>query len=101
MDSVGVIVDPEDEAVALATDKRGRDARAERPPEEGLLLLYPISRWSGHDATEGGNRRRLFEDADGPLARDLVGLAISFPRSNQQQRVDAYLEGTVGWRPVE
>ena len=100
-DSVGVVVDPEDEAVALATDKRGREARAERPPEEGLLLLYPISRWSGHDATEGGNRQRLFEKAEGPQARDLVGLAISFPRSNQQQRVDAYLEGSVGWRPVE
>jgi len=100
-DSVGVIVDPEDEAVGLATDKRGRGARAERSPEEGLLLLYPISRWSGHDIPEGGSRQRLFENVEGPQARDLVGLAISFPHSNQQQRVDAYLEGTVGWRPVE
>lgn len=100
-DSVGVIVDPEDEAIALPTDKRGRDARAERPPEEGLLLLYPISRWSGHDAADGGNRQRLFENPDGPQARDLVGLAISFPRSNQPQSIDAYLEGSVGWRPVE
>jgi hypothetical protein len=100
-DSLGVIVDPEDEAVGLATEKRGREARSERPPEEGLLLLYPISRWSGHDALVGGSRQCLYENPDGPLARDLVGLAISFPPSNQQQRVDAYLEGTVGWRPVE
>ena len=100
-DSLGVIVDPEDEAVGLATEKRGREARLERSPEEGLLLLYPISRWSGHDASVGGSRQCLYENPDGPLARDLVGLAISFPPSNQQQRVDAYLEGTVGWRPVE
>lgn len=100
-DSVGVIVDPEDEALGLNTAKRGRDARAERPPEEGLLLLYPISRYSGHDLIDGGNRRRLFDDPECSLARDLVGLAISFPRSNQKQIVDAYLEGTVGWRPVE
>ncbi len=100
-DSVGVIVDPEDEALGLDTKKRGREARAERTPEEGLLLLYPISRYSGHDLAEGHNRRRLFDDPDGSLARDLVGLAISFPRSNQKQTVEAYLEGTVGWRPIE
>lgn len=100
-DSVGVIVDPEDESVGLTTNNRGRDARAERPPEEGLLLLYPISRYSGFDLKEGGNRRRLFADPDGALARDLVGMAISFPPSRQPQVVEAYLEGTVGWRPVE
>lgn len=100
-DSVGVIVDPEDEALGLSTAKRGREAREERPPEEGLLLLYPISRYSGHDLNEGGNRRRLFDAPDGSLARDLVGVAISFPRSKQPQIVDAYLEGTISWRPVE
>lgn len=42
-DSVGVIVDPEDEALGLNTTKRGRDAREERSSEEGLLLLYPIA----------------------------------------------------------
>lgn len=100
-DSVGVIVDPDDEALGLNTAARGREARAERPPEEGLLLLYPISRHSGHDLIEGGNRRRLFDIPSGSLARDLVGLAFSFPRSKQPQIVDAYLEGTLGWRPVE
>lgn len=100
-DSVGAIRDPEDEAMGLNTIKRGRDARAERSAQEGLLLLYPISRYSGYKITEGQNRRQLFDDPDGPLARDLVGLAISFPRSNQPQIVEAYLEGTVGWRPVE
>src|SRR3569833_3497697 len=56
---------------------------------------------SGHNASEGGNRRRLFENPEGPQARDLVGLAISFPKSNQPQSVQAYLQGTVGWRPIE
>jgi hypothetical protein len=76
-------------------------AREVRPATEGLLLLYPISRFSGHDLDEGGGRRPLFEDPAGPRARDLVGLAISFPKSGQTQRVEAFLEGTVGWRPVE
>lgn len=100
-DSVGVIVDPEDEAVGLVTDQRGRDARKLRPAQEGLLLLYPISRYSGQDTKEGSNRGPLFEDPRSPDARDLVGLAISFPRSTQPEEVEAYLEGTVGWRPVE
>jgi len=30
-----------------------------------------------------------------------VGLAISFPDSRQPQQVEAYLEGTVRWTPVE
>lgn len=99
--SVGVITDPEDEAIGLDTAKRGRHAREERHSSEGLLLLYPISRFSGRDLEAGGSRRALFDDPLGPQARDLVGLAISFPRSAQPQRVEAYMEGSVGWRPVE
>lgn len=100
-DSLGVITDPEDEAIGLVTEKRGRDARGERPPEEGLLLLYPISRHSGYDLQPGGSRRPIFDNPTDPRTRDLVGLAISLPKSNQPQPVLAYLEGTAGWRPVE
>ena len=119
-DSLGVITSPGDEAMGLTEELKtqARDlvetaqasgrtksensaAREVRPAEEGLLLLYPISRSSGYDIPEGGNRQPLFDDAARSQARDLVGLAISFPRSNQPQRVEAYLEGTVGWRPVE
>jgi hypothetical protein len=113
--SLGVITSPGDEALGLSEAAReemarrraegvteNRAARMSRPAEEGLLLLYPISRRSGHDLGETGNRRGLFEDPDGPDARDLIGLAISFPSSHQPQlAVTAYLEGTVGWRPVE
>lgn len=119
-DSVGVVTSPGDEAIGLTAELKAQandivqaaqaagrtkaensSARQVRPPEEGLLLLYPISRHSGYDLAEGGNRRQLFDATDGPQARDLVGLAISFPRSNQPQRIEAYLEGTVRWRPVE
>ncbi len=119
-DSVGVITSPEDEAVGLASelrteaDERVRDAQADgrikslssaarevRPATNGVLLLYPISRYSGQGLKTGNGRRPLFHDPAGPLARDLIGIAISFPRSNQPQRVEAFLEGTVAWRPVE
>lgn len=119
-DSLGVITSPGDEAIGLtdelkrlaedlvqAAQAAGRTksensaAREVRPAEEGLLLLYPISRRSGYDLEDGGNRRPLFDTPNGPQARDLVGLAISLPRSNQPQRVEAYLQGTVGWRPLE
>jgi hypothetical protein len=119
-DSVGVITSPGDEAVGLTpelqaqadalvqaaqaegkTKSESSAAREVRPATDGVLLLYPISRHSGSDLGEGGGRRPLFDNPDGPLARDLVGLAISFPRSTQPQQVEAYLQGTVGWRPVE
>lgn len=112
--SLGVITDPDDEAVGLSEHsvtemqrllaegrKKGRAARESRPPEEGLLVLYPISRHSGKNANEGGNRRPLFDNPADPRARDLVGLSISFPQSRQPQRVEAYMEGMVGWRPIE
>jgi hypothetical protein len=119
-DSLGVITSPGDEAVSLTrelqtqadelvaaaqaegnTKSVNSAAREVRPATNGLLLLYPISRHSGNDAEPGGVRRPLFDDPSGPLARDLVGLAISFPRSEQPQVVEAFLEGTVRWRPVE
>lgn len=119
-DSVGVITSPGDEAVGLNEELRSRvddlilaartegrtksestAARSVRPATEGLLLLYPISRHSGNEIGQGSYRRALFDNPNGPLARDLVGLAISFPKSEQPQVIEAFLEGTVGWRPIE
>lgn len=115
--SLGVITGSGDEAVGLSSEQRqtaaeriaaaqaeGRKlsennaARDMRPAEEGLLLLFPISR---HSRAEGSSRRPLYDNPSDARARDLVGLAISFPRSRQPQRMEAYLQGTVGWRPVE
>lgn len=117
-DSLGVITSPGDEALGLGEEARtamqarqdageteNRAARLSRPPEEGLLLLYPISRYSGYElrdpARANGNREPLYPDAREPRARDLIGMALSFPESRHPQRVEAYLEGTAGWRPVE
>lgn len=117
-DSLGVITGSGDESAGLSKDSRARvaaliqrahaegitksensAAREVRPPTDGLLMLFPISRHSGHDSNDGGGRRPLFENSNGPLARDLVGLAISFPKSNQPQQEENYLEGSVAWRP--
>lgn len=117
-DSLGVITSPGDEAAGLSDKARdemkarqnageteNRAARHSRPPDEGLLLLYPVSRQSGYElrdaARAGGNREPLYDNASDPRARDLVALALSFPESKHPQRVEAYLEGTAGWRPIE
>ena len=116
-DSLGVITEPGHEAVGLSEQFRERmqehiqngvsenvAARRVRAPEEGLLLLYPISRQSGYERERVEplkNRRPLYDNPNDPLAKDLLGFAISFPWSNQPQQVEAYLEGTVAWRPVE
>ena len=99
--SLGVIIEPEDENIGLPTDERGKNARMLRPADQGLLLLYPISRHSGYKLKQnGGRRQQLFDNSKGADACDLVGLAISFPTSNVSEPVEAYLEGTAGWRPV-
>jgi hypothetical protein len=115
-DSLGVITDPDDESVGLPSDavermnkfleegkKSGHAAREARSPQEGLLMLYPISRYSGYKLREGQRniRRPLYENPDDSRAKDLIGFAISFPRSSQPQQVTAYLEGSVGWSPIE
>jgi len=111
-ESLGVITNPGDEAIGLTVDeinqmnqfkqqglKQDIAARRSRSPEEGLLILYPISKYSGHERDLNGGRRVLFENPEGILSVDLIGLAISFPESTNPQPVEAYLTGTAGWRP--
>lgn len=119
-DSVGVITNSLDQTIGLSADlmaraqgiidaaavenrsiSLGNAARQVRPAENGLLLLYPISRFSGYELSDKGNRRRLFANPNDELARNLIGIGLSFPPSRQPQQVEAFLEGTVGWRPVE
>ncbi|HOU30594.1 MAG TPA: Z1 domain-containing protein [Bacteroidales bacterium] len=111
-ENLGVITSPGDEAIGLSDSsrlimqqllnegyKQDPAARRARPPEEALLLIYPISKYSGHERrSSGGNRRPLYDDPNQPHARNLIGLAISFPHSNNVQPVTAYLTGTAGWR---
>jgi hypothetical protein len=110
-ESLGVITRPGDEAVGLSDTSREKmqelidkgkkqdiAARLSRPPEEGLILIYPISKSSGYERGCTKNRARLFEKLDNTRAHDLIGIAISFPESKHPQPVEAYLMGTVGWR---
>ena len=82
------------------TKSENSAAREVRPSSRGLILLYPISRYSGY-GTDEKNRVPLFANPDSSNARDLIGLAVSFPKSNMNHAVEAYLQGTVDWRPIE
>lgn len=67
-------------------------ARKKRDPKEGLLLIYPISKFSKSSTP---NRSDLFDDSTNEKARNLIGLAISFPDSNTPVQTKVYIEGTV------
>ena len=113
-DSIGVITNPGDEAIGLNSEQIERvkqlesnediginpAARRVREPAEGLLILYPISKFSGQDLTSGESRRPLYDSPYDADARDVVGLALSFPKSSSVQDVrGTYTVGTAGWKP--
>jgi hypothetical protein len=114
-DSLGVITSPGDEGIGLSADALARAralmeeehlgdnpaARRVRDVAEGLLLLYPISRNSGYDLQPSGARRPIYDNPNDVRARDIIGLAVSFPYSERAQRITGqYTVGTVGWRAV-
>jgi hypothetical protein len=72
-------------AVANPFPKLGNALRAQRSPTNGLLLLYPISPFSKKQ-TNSDQRLDLFDEPDGrPL---VMGVALSFPRSNSPASVE-------------
>ncbi|MBN1157628.1 hypothetical protein JXA85_08465 [Candidatus Woesearchaeota archaeon] len=113
--SLGVITSPGDETIGLSEEKieqtkqisqekdeaENKTARRVRSPEEGLLIIYPISRNSRPQKENSSMRGPLYEDLKDPRARDLIGIALSFPFSEHPQPVETYLEGTRAWKPVE
>ena len=114
-DSLGVITSPGDELVGLTKSQiqkakeeatiRGiainRASRFIRSPNEGLLLIYPISKYSGKFGSPGRNRQPLFEDSEDPRSKDIICLAISFPKANKDQGIKGeYVIGTVDWKPL-
>lgn len=114
--SLGVITTPGDEEFGLTPEEldqakqkvasgavkdRNVAARRSRRSSCGLLLLYPISRYSGHDdGGPQGTREKLFANPDDGQACDLIGLAASFPVTKKAGPSEAYLEGTARWQPV-
>jgi hypothetical protein len=118
-DSLGVITSTGDEMIGLPSElvalaeanlraareagskkSENRAAREVRDPDHGLLLLYPISRYSAPERSPSA-RRPIFANPNSADARDLVGLAISFPKSPRAQATQAFVEGTIAWAPVE
>lgn len=114
--SLGVITTPGDEAFGLTLDERmemqrklqsgeqtdtNRAARLSRSSSRGLLIFYPISKFSGHDGTKlGKSRHPIYADPRSVTAKDLIGLAVSLPKVLREKPAEAYLEGTARWRPV-
>ncbi len=85
-----------DRARAAARDEwptLGHALRAQRDPAEGLLLVYPVSRFSQPEK-RSTDREPLFGNAS--RACTVVGLAISFPRSKSAATIE-YMAGTAGW----
>lgn len=114
-DSLGIITNPGDELIGFSQEQIERVgelresmrqaanpvSRLVRPPQEGLLLIYPVSRFSGHERLPRQSRRPMYEDPSNPLCRDVICFAISFPRSDRAQVLRGeYVVGTVDWSPL-
>jgi hypothetical protein len=112
-DSLGVLTSPDDETTGFNDEqlasseqlKQTEDiglnpaARRVRSPADGLLLIYPISRFSRPDSGSLRSRQAVYENPRDALARDIVGLAISFPKSPNARATRGYAVGPVGWKP--
>ena len=114
-DSLGIITNPGDEQIGLTQEQLERvaelrqskgqaanpAARMARPPSEGLLLIYPVSRFSGHERPPKQSRRPMYDDVDDHRSKDVICFAISFPKSDREQGIKGeYVIGTVDWRPL-
>jgi hypothetical protein len=73
----------------------GDALRDEREVDQGLLLVYPISRYS-KKKKDSTTRRDLFDDPD--RGTTVIGLAAVFPFSSSDATVD-YLQGPAGIAP--
>jgi hypothetical protein len=95
------IVSATDEAIGLsavpsdADHRTGRDFREMRPSTQGLMLIYPISRFSGRrpESPPPPSREAIFGDL--AKAEDVIGLGLSFPHSISKATVQ-YVVGSVG-----
>jgi len=108
--SLGVITSPAHLGLGLSDEQRerartesgapsGKLLREVRDPSEGLLLIYPISRFSGWDGDENvarNDRQPVHSDpTTAEEALDIVGIALAMPPSSTAATVE-YVVGTVG-----
>ncbi|MDQ4044411.1 MAG: Z1 domain-containing protein [Chloroflexota bacterium] len=102
--SLGVITDPGDELFGLAAQDiadaddafanreyptRGKAYRSRRNPQEGLLMLYPIS---ANSVPRRNSPTRVALFGEGEERCTILGYAISFPFSNSPATV-TYIQG--------
>jgi len=76
-------------------DDFGSALRSERDRNEGLLLLYPISKFS-RPRPNSTKRIPLFDDPD-RNGCTVIGLAVVFPQSDSSATIE-YIVGSVGDR---
>ena len=69
--------------------------RSVRDPGEGVLLIYPISRFSGSRTTFSPNSQREALFTNPEEGADVIGVALIFPESESPATVE-YVVGTVG-----
>jgi len=116
-DSLGVITSPGDETLDLEEDEIAKlnqyrvdhpkiginpTARAVRDHRKGLLLIYPVSKYSGQEVSVGTNRTSLYDDPNGPNAEHVICFAVSFPFTlNEYGQNRTYIVGTVPWSEYE
>lgn len=114
-DSLGIITNPGDEEFGLTSEQLERASelqqstgqaanpvsRLVRTATDGLLIIYPVSRFSGYERPPRQSRRRMYDDPNGSNSRDVICYAISFPKSDSAQVIRGeYVLGTVDWRPL-
>lgn len=115
LDSLGIITNPGDEEIGLTIEQLERAAvmqqstgqaanpvsRLIRPATDGLLIIYPVSRFSGYERPPRQSRRRMYDDPNASNCRDVICYAISFPKSDSAQVIRGeYVLGTVDWRSL-
>lgn len=102
--SLGVITNPDDELFGLSPEDiadaeeraaarefptQGKAYRSKRDPQEGLLLIYPIS---GNSIAGRNARNRVPLFGEGQERCTVLGYAMSFPFSNSPATV-TYVQG--------
>jgi hypothetical protein len=108
--SLGVITSPTHLGLGLSDEQleraragggpaSGRRLREVRDPRESLLLVYPISRFSGWDGQTNvaiNDRQPIYsEPARAERMADIIGVALAAPPSKTAATVE-YVVGTVG-----
>lgn len=116
--SLGVITNPGDELIGLTSEElekanslRFADskpssinpaARLARSFQKGLIIIYPVSRFSGYEKkAQRIFRQPIYDDPQDQKSTDILCFAISFSKSLNERVVRGeYALGTVDWRPV-